>query len=117
MDQSAPLIDPRRCWKMSARYRIAECVTPCGETEYWILDSVHPDQVTVETPDHEQLGRLPARYAAALGLTCGATTRHGRPCRNPVHAHGDRCPHHTHAAFQEALPLPTETRTTAEAGA
>jgi hypothetical protein len=42
---------------------------------------------------HEQGGRLRGDHAEAVGLTCGAPTVSGRPCRNLVQR-GERCDVH-----------------------
>lgn len=55
---------------------------------------------------HERTGRLPGELQDRLGLVhrCGAPTKTGRPCRQPVHTADQRC----HVHEEHPPPLPAE---------
>src|SRR5690606_31092446 len=51
--------------------------------------------------EHGRLGSLPTEVLERLGLTCGAPTAQGRPCRQRVAERGDRCGHHRNVELDQ----------------
>jgi len=75
-------------------------IGPDGSVWPWLVapDTDEPGHHVV--PPHEQLGPLPALYAARVrraAVRCSAPTLHGSPCRVTVATTGARCHLHRDA--------------------
>ncbi len=72
-------------------------IGPDGSVWPWLIDPDADTPARHVAPPHEQLGPLPALYAARVrraAVRCSASTLHGHPCRVAVPTPGARCHRH-----------------------
>jgi hypothetical protein len=100
---SRSLVDWSTVACLGTGWHAAMCVNPGGSTWPWLLcpDPGADAATTGATPQHEELGPLPAvvRYRLTRHL-CGHPCKDGHPCRREVQARGRPCPQHLAEAHE-----------------
>lgn len=77
--------DDTRTYPMTDGFIVETFIEESGRETFWVVHGDLADEKFKgrSFPHHEEVGKLPPKFAARVRRTrCGRTTRSGKPCRN-----------------------------------